>query len=371
MSAFIPASEKCITRSPILASACRNASTEEGEKFIHIGGPLSMNYAESNTYTISRDIMYAFDLVSDWINGRRGGVNVAGENYRVKLTHCEDFASAQNVSAIVDSLTQHIDFLLGPYTSTLTKVAVNVSERSGVVLASSGAASTEVFRNTSFAFTLLIPASKYMLGVLDLWSKGTAVLSQEMLTNGSVTVGYFSGGMRLVVISLARSRTLFLLARTLTRSFRLFLLFPPIIGQSFQNSVCSELHRHIPERPGLVISPININSNGEASAIVMNDRSDAAIADLVEQMKAHHVDLLLGCVHYDTCVKIVKQTRVSDYSPLGMAFTTCVDSSGYPEDLGSDGDYVLSPVLWHRTREGEGAVTGLSSSDFHSIFRDT
>lgn len=55
---------------------------------------------------------------------------------------------------------------------------------------------------------------------------------------------------------------------------------------------------------------------------------------------------------------------------MAASFTTCVDNGQYVEDVGRDGEYFISPVLWHRSQTGTGSLTNLTSAEFDSRYTE-
>ena len=102
-----------------------------------------------------------------------GGVFVrsAGKSLLVRLQHYDDESKAQVARALTEKLIleDRVDLLLGPYSSVLTLAVAPVAERFRRVLWNHGGASDEIYaRGFRWTVGILTPASRYLLGVIDL-----------------------------------------------------------------------------------------------------------------------------------------------------------------------------------------------------------
>ena len=117
----------------------------------------------SNFFQYGKQMSNSFQMAVDHIN-------TYIENVSVSLTLCEDFSNSVNVLSNARESSSVSDFLLGPYSSTLTNVLANYTTTQGMLLATSAAASTSVFANRSLVFGLLPPAREYPTSSLLTWS---------------------------------------------------------------------------------------------------------------------------------------------------------------------------------------------------------
>ena len=94
-----------------------------------------------------------------------------GEKLPVQLNHYDDESVPQVTREMTEKLIldHQVDLLLGPYSSVLTLAAAPVAERFQRVLWNHGGASDEIYRRGfRWVVGILTPASKYLLGVIDL-----------------------------------------------------------------------------------------------------------------------------------------------------------------------------------------------------------
>ncbi len=111
-----------------------------------------------------------YDLWKDWVNAR-GGIRIAGRRYLVKIIYLDDRSNSENVRQNIRHLIvdRRVDFLLGPFSSSLTLVASETSENYGVIMVEGCGASEIIFtRNPRFTFAVLTSASFYMKGFFEM-----------------------------------------------------------------------------------------------------------------------------------------------------------------------------------------------------------
>ena len=116
-----------------LTVALTLVACSSGEKVIKIGAAVS----ETGRYTEEgRHTREGYLLWEDWVNNEYGGIDVGGDRYKVELIMYDDKGEADTTANLVEQLIDEdeVDFLLGPYSSTLTKPTIEVAEARGVIL---------------------------------------------------------------------------------------------------------------------------------------------------------------------------------------------------------------------------------------------
>jgi len=118
-------------------------------------------------------------------------INTKIENVTVSLRICEDLSDSSYVLSNVPYMMEDFapDFLLGPYSSTLTNVLANYTTRSNILLATSAAASTSVFENRTLIFGILPPSKEYPTSSLNAWAGAVSIEGQSA---ANYTVGFFA-----------------------------------------------------------------------------------------------------------------------------------------------------------------------------------
>ena len=114
--------------------------------------PFSMPYSDSGEFLrlgamISQDqndifqfygnqMLNAWIMFVEWVNEERGGVTINGTKYSISLSFMDDFSSRDYVATGFNhllnennSLLEGLDFMLAPYSSSLTRAALEIAIR--------------------------------------------------------------------------------------------------------------------------------------------------------------------------------------------------------------------------------------------------
>ena len=117
----------------------------------------------------------ALEGAAAWVRDANsdGGIYVGTQSRKlsVHLTHYDDESKASVASTMTERLIldNHIDLLLGPYSSVLTLATAPIAEKTQRVLWNHGGASDQIYRQGfRWVAGILTPASRYFLGVIDL-----------------------------------------------------------------------------------------------------------------------------------------------------------------------------------------------------------
>ncbi len=106
----------------------------------------------------------------DWYN-KQGGVDIGGTKYKLQLVYYDDQSDKTNVKSLYQKLIteDQVDFLLAPYSSTLTLAALPVAEEHHKLILSHGGASDSIVSGDyHYIVQVLTHASAYMSGVAKL-----------------------------------------------------------------------------------------------------------------------------------------------------------------------------------------------------------
>ncbi len=99
-----------------------------------------------------------------WYNDQ-GGVDIGGKKYKLQLIYYDDESKKDNIASLYTKLIDEdqVDFLLAPYSSTLTLAALPVAnEKQKLILSHGGASDTIVESGYKYIVQVLTPASRYM-----------------------------------------------------------------------------------------------------------------------------------------------------------------------------------------------------------------
>lgn len=155
-------------------SASQGGGAQSGGHVITIGAAVSYSGPLVNEGTMMR---HGYELWASEVN-KRGGIDVGGTKYQVKLDLIDDKGQTQTAADLVEKLiTQDkVNFVFGPYGSGLTSVASAVSEKYHRIM----------IAPTSNAPSVYSRGFKYLFGILPAASKGipTELDALEKASNG-------------------------------------------------------------------------------------------------------------------------------------------------------------------------------------------
>ena len=243
-----------------------------------------------------------------WVNEEYGGIKVGGERYRAELIIYDDASNPDTTAELVERLIDEdkVDFMLGPYGSTLTQAAIEVAEARGVILVEgTGAAETLFQQSYRNLFAVLTPAGNYSESAL----KALAELGAES-----------------VVIAGA--------------------------DEIFPTSVVEGARRWAQEYGLEVLGEVGTYPRGTTD-----------VSDILQAFKDLNPDVFLGGTYYEDAVLFVRTARELDFNPKAMVLTVGPNNPKFVDDLGADANYMMSPTQWESSMTYEGDYFG-SASDY-------
>jgi branched-chain amino acid transport system substrate-binding protein len=104
------------------------------------------------------------------INGA-GGVRIGGKCHHLKITYYDDESTPARAAQLVERLISQdkVKFVLGPYSSPLTKAILPVTEKYNTPVVQSEAASRSLFtQGYKYHFGIVATSEKYLTPVLDM-----------------------------------------------------------------------------------------------------------------------------------------------------------------------------------------------------------
>jgi branched-chain amino acid transport system substrate-binding protein len=134
---------------------------------IVLGAALSATgiYASNGTNT-RNGYEFAVKKIND-----AGGVKIAGKCYHFKITYYDDESTPARAAQLVERLISqdNIKFVLGPYSSPLTKAILPVTEKYKTPIVQSEAASRSLFtQGYKYHFGIVATSEKYLTPVIDM-----------------------------------------------------------------------------------------------------------------------------------------------------------------------------------------------------------
>ena len=144
----------------ILGTASTTFSKVEGDKII-LGAAVSLTgkYSSNGVHTQN-----GYNMAVDRIN-RMGGIKVGGKTYKFDIIYYDDESNPKRAAQLAERLISQdgVEFMLGPYSSGLTKAMAPVTEKYGVPMVEANGASRSLFtKGYKYLFAVLAPANLYL-----------------------------------------------------------------------------------------------------------------------------------------------------------------------------------------------------------------
>ena len=132
---------------------------------ITLGSALSLTgkYATNGLHT-----QRGYDFAVDRINST-GGVKVGGKSYKLTVKYYDDESTPARGAQLAERLIQQdgVDYMLGPYSSGMTKAIAPVSEKFGVPMIEAEGASRSLFtQGYKYLFAVLSTTDLYLPGAV-------------------------------------------------------------------------------------------------------------------------------------------------------------------------------------------------------------
>ena len=149
---------------------------------IRLGAALS----ETGEFAVEgKDSRQGYDTWLRWVNDVYGGIRVGDQRYRAEIIYYDDESDADTAADLVHRLIDEdgVDFLLGPYSSSLTTGTGATAEANNVIMVEGNGTSNTLFeRGFKNLFLVATIASDYTKsGIEALAAQGakTAVVAYE------------------------------------------------------------------------------------------------------------------------------------------------------------------------------------------------
>ena len=138
----------------------------EGDTII-LGSAISLSgkYSTNGLHT-----QKGYDFAVERIN-EAGGVKVGGKSYKLAIKYYDDESAANRATQLAERLIQQdgIEYMLGPYSTGMTKAVAPVTEKFKVPMVEAEGASRALFtQGYRYMFAVLSTSEYYLAPVLDL-----------------------------------------------------------------------------------------------------------------------------------------------------------------------------------------------------------
>ena len=300
-----------------LAAACGDGADEslspetasgEFAGTIRLGAALS----ETGKYSVEgKDSRQGYDTWLRWVNDVYGGIRVGDQRYRAEIIYYDDQSDADTAADLVHRLIDEddVDFLLGPYSSSLTTATSATAEANNMIMVEGNGMSNTLFeRGFKNLFLVATIASDYTKsGIEALAAQGakTAVVAYE--------------------------------------------------DTSFPTSVANGAVKHL-EANGIAVL---------ATESYPNDIQD--VSAIMAKFRDLDPDIFVGGGHYNDAVLFVSSAKDFGFEPDGMLITVGPSNPKLVDELDEDVYGVLGPTQWEATMAYEGPYFG-SAADYAAYY---
>lgn len=287
------------------------ATTDPGaEKIIYIGAAVS----ETGKYSREgKDTRQGYGVWLDWVNNEYGGINVAGDRYKVQLVMYDDEGDPDTTARLVEQLINEdrVDFLLGPYSSSLTQSASAIAEKYGKIMVEGNGASETLFeRGFQNLFAVLTPAGNYTQSAL-----------QMLAAQGAQTV----------VIAYEDT--------------------------AFPTSVAEGAQRWAAEY-GL-----------EVLGVETYPKDVADVSGIMSKFKELDPDVFVGGGHFNDAVLFIRAAKELNFNPKAMVITVGPSNPKLIDEVGADAEYIIGPTQWEASMSYEDEYFG-SAADYAARYQE-
>lgn len=149
------------------AVALVSAAPAQAEDVITLGAAVSLTGKYSTNGKNTKD---GYDLAADMIN-KAGGVKVGGKAYKLAIKYYDDESTPARGAQLAERLIQQdgVKFLLGPYSSGLTKAIAPITEKYKIPMVEANGAARGLFKQGyKYLFAVLSPTDQYLASAVAL-----------------------------------------------------------------------------------------------------------------------------------------------------------------------------------------------------------
>jgi branched-chain amino acid transport system substrate-binding protein len=281
------------------------------------GGKLQIGAALSLTGSLAKEgalTKQGYQLCQEKVNAR-GGVKTGDEKAKLAISYSDDKSEPDTAAQLIDKFNDRgLKLLLGPYGSPSTEAAAAAVERNGQVMADSSGADDNIFtKGYKNTFAVLTPASRYVATMIK------AIVAEARPKPKTVAILSADDGF----------------------------------SQTAAKGGAAEA-----KRQGLQVVA------QESFPAHTTDVSSA-----LTKVKGKNPDLIVGSVHVEEGIAIVKQARELGVQPRGgFAETVAPPTPDFRKALGDAANGVVGSTQWTSATTGSDPIFG-SAKDYARDFQ--
>jgi len=272
----------------ILGTTTTSFSKVEGDTII-LGAAVSLTGKYS---TNGKHTQNGYNLAVKRIN-EMGGIKVGGKTYKFDIIYYDDESNSGRAAQLAERLIKQdgVKYMLGPYSSGLTKAIAPVTEENKIPMVEANGASRSLFtKGYKYLFAVLSPANQYLEVAIDL----------AVEKNGG----------------------------------------PVDIAMAFEQDAFSQ-----DVRLGIVDA-----AKRTGSKIIIDDKLPKELNDMaatLAKVKATNPDVLVVSGHSKGALTAIRQIAEMKVDVPMLAMTHC-DASKLAKQHGKNSEYALCAAQWHK-----------------------
>jgi branched-chain amino acid transport system substrate-binding protein len=298
-----------------VVTACGKGGGGDEESAVE-GGKLQIGAALSLTGSLAKEgalTKQGYQLCQDKVN-QRGGVQVGDKKLKLAITYSDDKSEPDTAARLTDKFNDDgVKLILGPYGSPSTEAAAAAVERNGQVMVDSSGADDNIFtKGYKTTFAVLSPATDYV-----------AIMIEAIMSSAN-----------------PKPRTVAILS-----------------ADDGFSQTAAKGGVDAAEKAGLKVV---------AQESFPEHTTDVSSA--LTKVRGKNPDLILGSVHVEEGIAIVKQSKELGVKPDGFGETVAPPTPDFAKALGSDADGVVGSTQWTAEVEGKDEIFG-TAKDYAADFK--
>jgi len=314
MSYFRPLATAVAAAATVGLLASGSASAKVEGDTITLGAAVSLTGKYSTNGKNTKD---GYDLAVKRIN-EMGGVKVGGKAYKLQVLYYDDESTPARGAQLAERLISQdgVKFVLGPYSSGLTKAIAPVTEKYSIPMVEGNGADRELFQQGyKYMFAVLSTSDQYLREALNLAAEQATAAGKDPKS---------------LKVAVAIENDNF--------------------SQDVRDGVVEDI-----ERLGM--------------QLVVDDKLPPELNDMaatLTKVKALKPDILIVSAHAKGPALAIRQMKEMQISVPMLAMTHC-DSAKIIENFGKDSEFAVCASQWDRALTYTDGVFG-SAEDFAKAF---
>jgi branched-chain amino acid transport system substrate-binding protein len=298
-----------------VVAACGKGGGGDEESGVQ-GGKLEIGAALSLTGPLAKEgalTKQGYQLCQDKVN-QRGGVQVGDKKLKLAITYSDDKSEPDTAARLIDKFNDDgVKLILGPYGSPSTEAAAAAVERNGQVMVDSSGADDNIFtKGYKTTFAVLSPATDYV-----------AIIVEAIMSSAN-----------------PKPKTVAMLAA----------------DDGFSQTAAKG----------------GVDAAKKAGLKVVAQESfpehTTDVSSALTKVRGKNPDLILGSVHVEEGIAIVKQSKELGVKPDGFGETVAPPTPDFAKALGADADGVVGSTQWTPEVEGKDEIFG-TAKDYAADFK--